>query len=69
MKWVIYISKRPGHRSVVAIPVVEVPGTSRSDGRHVTVLAAKHFKVSQNRVLALPQPQSEDYIPASVTLV
>lgn len=66
MKWNVYINHRGAKGTTKH--VAEVPGTTRADGRAVTIYAARHFKVSQAAVLAIPQPASETHIDTKLTL-
>jgi hypothetical protein len=54
MKWNLYITRNHKTRT----HVVEVPGTSSmADSRQVMLLAAKHFGVDDDRILAIPTPR------------
>lgn len=65
MKWNIYIAHKIRHGEYGSTKhVIEVPNTHRSDGAAVTVYAARHFRVPQDKVLALPQPASEARVKA-----
>jgi hypothetical protein len=59
MRWNVYINRRRKGSIVSEKHVVEVPGTSGSDGRAVTIYGAKHFRVSTDAVLAIPTPSGE----------
>lgn len=56
MKWNLYITRAHKTRK----HVVDVPGTSSmADARQVLLLAAKHFRVSDDVILAIPTPKGE----------
>lgn len=69
MRFNVYINERARHGGVVtAKHVVEIAGLTRSDTRAATVVSARHFRVSQDRVLVIPTPASEARERVDVTL-
>ena len=69
MKWNVYINHKRGHGQYDTTKhVVEVPGSSHGNNGAVAYVAARHFRVHEDRILALPQPKREARTRAEIVL-